>query len=91
MSVFATLRSRSIQNLGRFEDPRVTKILLDELAAADQQSLRRAVVQALGQKPREGALAKLIEVFEARTTSYLVRRAAAPGIAARATPASTTC
>ncbi len=76
-----TLRGRSILNLGRFQDPRVTRILLDELASVGQQNLRRTVVQALGQKPREGALAELIEVFEASTTSYLVRRAAAPGIA----------
>lgn len=76
-----TLRSRSIYNLGRFEDPRVTRILLDELAAASQQGLLRTVVQALGQKPREGALTRLIEVFEARNTPYTVRLAAAPGIA----------
>lgn len=77
----ASLRLRSISNLGQFQDPRVTKILLDELAGASEQLLLRTVVQALGQQPREGVLPKLIEMFEESTTSYLVRSAAAPGIA----------
>jgi HEAT repeat protein len=77
----AAERRQAISHLGRFQDPRVTKILLDELAAAGQQTLQRTVAQALGQRQRPGALEALIQVFEARTTSYSVRYAAAPGIA----------
>lgn len=74
-------RANAARALGRFADDEVTRTLLRALSAAGEESLRTALVDALGQVKRDGVVDTLAGLLSSFQTSPMLRNAAARGLA----------
>lgn len=69
-------RRRPLGDLGDFDDPEITRILLAEVARAQEIGYLQAAVRALGQKARDGAVPALQKVLREATNNRLMDSAA---------------
>lgn len=74
-------RGLALAKLAAFDDPRVTAILVDELAQARPGPLLDRAVSALGQRPRASALEPLRELLRRPLLSAALRNGCAVAIA----------
>lgn len=75
-------RWRAVKELDRFDDPRITSRLLDELATVrDDLRYRANLTDALGAMPRDGAIEALRGTLFEEPGSRAIRRSSAKGIA----------
>ena len=69
-------RHNAIRDLGRFEEPAATDILLAELSRAKSISYIRTVIRAIGYKQRPGTVAPLATALRKATNPRLIEAAA---------------